>query len=160
MVGSNYLWSWLLKLSIACSSYRATLSTYVTPEAVFLVAVMILIALVSNTHDLWQDLCERMSTTTPHASASKLSVASIEISAANNVTVRSAAEDVHEMRRGHIGGYGLKGRRPKMEDRMAVRDDLGELSMHMYGVFDGHGGDVSVRLLLTGVRPVFRVESA
>lgn len=46
---------------------------------------------------------------------------------------------------GIVGVYGMQGRRGNMEDRYSVVQevDVGEKKMSFFGVFDGHGGQVS-----------------
>lgn len=44
--------------------------------------------------------------------------------------------------------YALKGRRPKMEDRFSVIKDK-ESGISLYGVFDGHGGEVNYQNLFS-----------
>lgn len=49
-----------------------------------------------------------------------------------------------ELRKDRVGAYAIQGRRPHMEDRFNVITDLEHTNTSIYGVFDGHGGEVSV----------------
>ena len=51
--------------------------------------------------------------------------------------------DTWELIKGNCCVYALKGRRPKMEDRFSVIVDK-ESGISLFGVFDGHGGEVNV----------------
>jgi len=46
-----------------------------------------------------------------------------------------------ELRKDNIGVYSVQGRRPHMEDRFNVVD-LEQINTSIYGVYDGHGGEV------------------
>ena len=47
-----------------------------------------------------------------------------------------------ELRKGNVGVYAIQGRRPHMEDRFNVVNDLEHTNTSIYGIFDGHGGEV------------------
>lgn len=47
----------------------------------------------------------------------------------------------------NVGMYALQGRRSTMEDRFTIVDNLEQTCISLYGVFDGHGGDVSIKIL-------------
>lgn len=49
--------------------------------------------------------------------------------------------DTWELLKDNCCVYALKGRRPKMEDRFSVISDK-ETGICLYGIFDGHGGEV------------------
>ena len=48
-----------------------------------------------------------------------------------------------ELRKDHVGVFAIQGRRPHMEDRFNVVTDLEHTNTSIYGIFDGHGGEVS-----------------
>ena len=54
---------------------------------------------------------------------------------------------VWELKRDNVGVYSIQGRRPHMEDRYNVVTGLQETTTtanaSIYGVFDGHGGEVT-----------------
>ena len=47
-----------------------------------------------------------------------------------------------ELRKDNVGVYAIQGRRPYMEDRFNVVTDLERTKASIYGIFDGHGGEV------------------
>ena len=47
-----------------------------------------------------------------------------------------------ELRKDCVGVYSIQGRRPHMEDRFNVVE-LEQIDTSIYGVFDGHGGQVT-----------------
>ncbi|KAH7961257.1 hypothetical protein HPB52_006101 [Rhipicephalus sanguineus] len=47
-----------------------------------------------------------------------------------------------ELQAKHAGVFALQGRRPRMEDRFCILSNE-EHDLHLYGVFDGHGGEVA-----------------
>ena len=47
-----------------------------------------------------------------------------------------------ELRKDAVGVYAIQGRRPHMEDRFNVVNDLEHTNTSIYGIFDGHGGEV------------------
>jgi len=50
-----------------------------------------------------------------------------------------------EYRKDNVGVYAIQGRRPHMEDRFNVVTELEHTGTSIYGVFDGHGGEVMNR---------------
>ncbi|XP_072390029.1 protein phosphatase 1L [Diabrotica undecimpunctata] len=46
-----------------------------------------------------------------------------------------------EMKVGTIAAYALQGRRPKMEDRFVINDNISNTGVALFAVFDGHGGE-------------------
>ncbi|XP_067006721.2 protein phosphatase 1L isoform X2 [Anabrus simplex] len=46
-----------------------------------------------------------------------------------------------ELKEGHIAAYAVQGRRPKMEDRFVVHEDINKTGVSLFAVFDGHGGE-------------------
>jgi hypothetical protein len=50
----------------------------------------------------------------------------------------------------NVAAYSIQGRRPHMEDRFRIHNNGSEVSL--YGIFDGHGGDVSSFFNLTSLR--------
>uniref|UniRef100_A0A023F8K4 Putative serine/threonine protein phosphatase n=1 Tax=Triatoma infestans TaxID=30076 RepID=A0A023F8K4_TRIIF len=46
-----------------------------------------------------------------------------------------------ELKEGNIAVYAVQGRRPKMEDRFVVNENINGTGVHLYAVFDGHGGE-------------------
>lgn len=55
----------------------------------------------------------------------------------------SGLQDSSELRDGNVGVYAIRGRREKMEDMFDYVDERSRLGVQLFGVFDGHGSDVS-----------------
>lgn len=49
--------------------------------------------------------------------------------------------DAWETKKGNAAVYAIQGRRPHMEDRFNIVNDLEHTKSSLYGIFDGHGGD-------------------
>lgn len=65
------------------------------------------------------------------------------------VGAASAAERLSwELREGEVSAYAVQGRRPKMEDRFVVNDNIDNTGVALFAVFDGHGGEVSLVTLI------------
>lgn len=47
----------------------------------------------------------------------------------------------------NVAVYAVQGRRPRMEDRFVVNEDINDTGVSLFAVFDGHGGEVSNFLL-------------
>lgn len=54
-----------------------------------------------------------------------------------------------ESKSGNVAAYSIQGRRPHMEDRFKIHNNGNKLGL--YGIFDGHGGDVSATLMSINV---------
>lgn len=52
-----------------------------------------------------------------------------------------------ELKEGNVAVFAVQGRRPKMEDRFVVNENINGTGVHLYAVFDGHGGEVSISYL-------------
>ena len=60
-----------------------------------------------------------------------------------------------ELRKGAgVAAYAIQGRRPHMEDRFNAVAELEHTRTSIYGVFDGHGGDVSAPLATQVARQI------
>ncbi|XP_050306740.1 protein phosphatase 1L isoform X2 [Anthonomus grandis grandis] len=46
-----------------------------------------------------------------------------------------------EMKVGPVAAYAIQGRRPKMEDRFVINDNINGTGVALFAVFDGHGGE-------------------
>lgn len=49
-----------------------------------------------------------------------------------------------ELKRDNVAVFAIQGRRPHMEDRFNVITDLDDTRTSVYGIFDGHGGEVFI----------------
>ena len=59
-----------------------------------------------------------------------------------------------ELRRDNVGVFAIQGRRPYMEDRFNVVSELEHTDTSIYGIFDGHGGEVLLFIHRSGYRSV------
>ena len=50
-----------------------------------------------------------------------------------------------EFKSSNVAAYSIQGRRPHMEDRFRIHNNGSKVSL--YGIFDGHGGDVSILII-------------
>ena len=62
---------------------------------------------------------------------------------AKNDIISDKTKASWELQKGGVGVYAIQGRRPHMEDRFNVVNDLEHTETSIYGLFDGHGGEVS-----------------
>ncbi|XP_057665309.1 protein phosphatase 1L [Diorhabda carinulata] len=46
-----------------------------------------------------------------------------------------------QMKVGAVAAYAVQGRRPKMEDRFVINDNINNTGVALFAVFDGHGGE-------------------
>lgn len=46
-----------------------------------------------------------------------------------------------EMKVGPVAAYAIQGRRPRMEDRFVINDNINNTGVSLFAVFDGHGGE-------------------
>ncbi|KRT81153.1 hypothetical protein AMK59_5493 [Oryctes borbonicus] len=46
-----------------------------------------------------------------------------------------------EMKMGPVAAYAVQGRRPKMEDRFSINDNINKTDVALFAIFDGHGGE-------------------
>ena len=49
-----------------------------------------------------------------------------------------------ELKKEHVAVFAIQGRRPHMEDRFNIVTELDHTDASIYGVFDGHGGEVNI----------------
>lgn len=49
-----------------------------------------------------------------------------------------------ELQKELAAAYALQGRRPHMEDRFNIVSDLEQTGIYLFGIFDGHGGEVYI----------------
>lgn len=49
-----------------------------------------------------------------------------------------------ELQKDLAAAYALQGRRPHMEDRFNIVSDIEQTGISLFGIFDGHGGEVNI----------------
>ena len=64
-----------------------------------------------------------------------------------------------ELKKGNVGVFAIQGRRPHMEDRFNVVNDLEHTETSIYGIFDGHGGEVAYFIISFAVNKYIRQPS-
>ncbi|XP_058818411.1 protein phosphatase 1L isoform X2 [Topomyia yanbarensis] len=62
---------------------------------------------------------------------------------AGKLALLTSAAEKHswEEKRGSSAVYAVQGRRPRMEDRFVIDENLNETGISLYAIFDGHGGE-------------------
>lgn len=50
-----------------------------------------------------------------------------------------------ELKEGSVAAFAVQGRRPRMEDRFVVNENINSTGVSLFAVFDGHGGEVSIQ---------------
>lgn len=131
--------AWGLPLNISPVAYCAHLfrmfRMYVfKPEVLLIGTVMVLILVYIHSVDVWsRDLLGRLQYTInrPRSKESKLNFfGSAEVEKAS-----------WQSKIGPISAYAVQGRRPKMEDRFVINDNINGTGVSLFAVFDGHGGE-------------------
>ncbi|XP_060533174.1 protein phosphatase 1L [Cylas formicarius] len=59
----------------------------------------------------------------------------------SNMLLSGTEKQAWEKKIGMIAAYAIQGRRPKMEDRFVIEDNINESGVSLVAVFDGHGGE-------------------
>ncbi|CAH0557570.1 unnamed protein product [Brassicogethes aeneus] len=59
----------------------------------------------------------------------------------NFFTTGDAERASWELKLGPVAAYAIQGRRPKMEDRFVINDNINNTGVALFAVFDGHGGE-------------------
>lgn len=124
------------------------------PETFAVVTLVLCILCLSHTFDLWSPAFAQ---TVPRASWIKFFAAIRGSAAASGRDAdpsdklssffTSGLQDSYHLKKGNVGVYAIRGRRAKMEDMFDYVDERQRLGIELFGVFDGHGSDVSLVLL-------------
>lgn len=78
----------------------------------------------------------------------KLGLSIGESSTFKNIQLKSRADNSSwEYKAGNVAVFAVQGRRPHMEDRFVINENIKNTGVSLFAVFDGHGGDVSITLL-------------
>ncbi|XP_030749592.1 protein phosphatase 1L [Sitophilus oryzae] len=137
---SRIAWSVPLKIShITHTSYVShvlkMLKTYLLkPEFIICGTVVFLLFFYIQALDIWsRNLLGRLQYTInkPRTKVDKLSL----------FGVGDVEKQSWEMKSGPVAAYAIQGRRPKMEDRFVINDNLNNTGVAIFAVFDGHGGE-------------------
>lgn len=138
---SRIAWSVPLKLSNITQSNTSYLSylwrmlrTYLLkPELIICGAMLFLLVFYIQGLDLWsRNLLGRLQyTIKPRSRVDKLSL----------FGPGDIEKNCWQMKVGPVAAYAIQGRRPKMEDRFVINDNINNTGVAMFAVFDGHGGE-------------------
>ncbi|XP_066255092.1 protein phosphatase 1L isoform X1 [Euwallacea similis] len=136
---SRFAWSVPMKLShITHTSYIAhmwrMLRTYLLrPEIIVCGTMLFLLFFYMHALDLWsRNLLGRLQyTIRPRTKADKLAL----------FGARDVEKYSWQMKVGPVAAYAIQGRRPKMEDRFVINNNINDTGVGLFAVFDGHGGE-------------------
>nr|CAD7603787.1 unnamed protein product [Timema genevievae] len=107
------------------------------PEIIIFSAVLFIIILYLQVVDVWsRNLLGRLQVTIGR-STSKVQRLQYFV----NGSVTSGDKLSWELKEGNIAAYAVQGRRPRMEDRFVVTEDINKTGVSLFAVFDGHGGE-------------------
>lgn len=136
---SRIAWSVPLKLShITFSSYIwRVLKLYVLkPEFLVFGALILFVFVYIQAVDEWsRNLLGRLQYTIGR-SGTRSKVDRLSFFSSTDVEKSS-----WQMKVGAIAAYAVQGRRPKMEDRFVINDNINNTGVALFAVFDGHGGE-------------------
>lgn len=105
------------------------------PEIIIIGTIVFVIFLYMQAVDVWsRNLLGRLQYTINKAGKTKAQ----KLSFFNNAEVEKAS---WEMKVGPVAAYAVQGRRPKMEDRFVINDNISNTGVALFAVFDGHGGE-------------------
>ncbi|KAJ8944829.1 hypothetical protein NQ314_009370 [Rhamnusium bicolor] len=136
---SRIAWGVPLKLShVTFSSHIwRLLKLYVLkPEFIIFGALILLVVVYMQAVDVWsRNLLGRLQYTISRpGSKSK----SDKLSFFSNTDIEKSC---WQMKVGAVAAYAVQGRRPKMEDRFVINDNINNTGVALFAVFDGHGGE-------------------
>ena len=143
-INSNQLQSFILKFTWNWTTIALLI---MRPETLTLVTAVILILCLSLTFDLWAGvIAANVNKISRHASWIKFfsSVKSSNDPADPRISFfTSGLQDSYHLKQGSMGVFAIRGRRAKMEDMFDYVNEIDKLGIELFGVFDGHGSDVS-----------------
>lgn len=137
---SRIAWSAPLKLShiIHTSNVSYVLKVFKTyllkPEFIILSTVLFLLFFYIQALDIWsRNLLGRLQYTInkPRSKVDKLGL----------FGTGDLEKQSWEGKTGPVAAYAIQGRRPKMEDRFVINDNINNTGVGIFAVFDGHGGE-------------------
>lgn len=113
------------------------------PEVLIFSAVVFVILVYLQAVDVWSRTLLGRLTYTIGRSTSKVQRLQYFV----NGSVSGGEKFSWELKEGIVAAYAVQGRRPRMEDRFVVHDDINKTGVSLFAVFDGHGGEVIVKIL-------------
>lgn len=132
--------AWSLPLNVSPLAFTAYLwkmfRIYVLkPEILLFSAIVFFMLMYLQTVDVWsRNLLGRLQYTLNRSNRTKVQ----SLAFFNSSDVEKAS---WEMKVGPIAAYAVQGRRPKMEDRFVINDNINNTGISLFAVFDGHGGE-------------------
>lgn len=110
------------------------------PEVLIFSAIVFVILVYLQAVDVWsRTLLARLQYTIGLSASSKVNRLQFLV----NRSVSGGEKLSWELKEGGIAAYAIQGRRPRMEDRFVVIENIEDTGVAVYAVFDGHGGEVS-----------------
>lgn len=105
------------------------------PEILIIGSIIFVIVVYLQAVDVWsRNLLGRLQYTLNKAGRTKAQ----KLSFFNTAEVEKLS---WEMKMGPVAAYAIQGRRPKMEDRFVINDNINNTGVAIFAVFDGHGGE-------------------
>lgn len=136
---SRIAWSVPLKLShITFTSHiwRLMKMYVLKPEFIIFGTLVVLILVYIQAVDVWsRNLLGRLQFTI-NRPGSKTKAERLSLFSNSDVEKSS-----WQMKVGAVAAYAVQGRRPKMEDRFVINDNINNTGVALFAVFDGHGGE-------------------
>ncbi|KAJ3657223.1 hypothetical protein Zmor_016239 [Zophobas morio] len=132
--------AWGLPLNISPLAYTShawrLLKVYMLkPEIIIFGTVVLFMLMYMQALDVWsRNLLGRLQYTINRGAKSKAEKLSL-------FTGGDPGKASWEMKVGPYAAYAVQGRRPKMEDRFVVNDNINNTGVALFAVFDGHGGE-------------------
>lgn len=149
MYSSSDLHSLLLKLTCNWTTIAVLI---MRPETLTLMSALIILICLSMTSDVWTAvLAANFHRISRHAAWIKF-FSVVKSSTGGKKEGRedamsfftSGLQESYQVKQGNLGIYAIRGRRAKMEDMFDYVDQIDKLGIELFGVFDGHGSDVSI----------------
>lgn len=135
---SKLAWSVPLKIShITYTSHiwRMLRFYLLKPEILIFGAVILFILMYLQAVDVWsRNLLGRLQYTINRGARTK-------VDKLNFFSTGDVEKASWEMKMGPVAAYAIQGRRPKMEDRFVINDNINNTGVALFAVFDGHGGE-------------------
>lgn len=109
------------------------------PEVIIFSAFVVVIFLYLQAVDTWsRSLVGRIHFSLGRSASSKVQKL--------QYFVNSAGGDVDklswELKEKSVAAYAVQGRRPRMEDRFVINENINGTGVSLFAIFDGHGGEV------------------
>lgn len=137
---SRFAWGVPLNLNISPTPYLMymwrILKMYVfKPEILIVSTILVILVMYLQAVDVWSHaLLGRIQHTLSRTSRSK--VQRLGVFGTGDVEKSS-----WQSKEGPIAAYAVQGRRPKMEDRFVINENINNTGVRLLAIFDGHGGD-------------------